>query len=150
MAIDPILTPARARSGDNVLIACKHPNGLILNLDHYIPKGNQGQVQRVNGRATVTLKGWARKIGIEADTTSGGYQLTPVPREFWDAWWKLNKDGSLVLDKIILPPASDAAAQAIEHKGVPQMFRPAHPSDKSPDRATPGIEVGDRGDQAVA
>jgi len=149
MASSPVLTAATRSVGEMVLIACKHPNGLILNLDRYVAKGTQGQVDRVNGKATVTLKGWAHKIGIDPDPTEGGYRLTPVPRDFWDAWFKLNAESSFIADKIILPPASDAQGQAIEHRSVPKMFRPAHPDDKSPDRASPGVEVGERQDKVA-
>lgn len=145
MAFD---TPAvaRARSGETVGIACKHPQGLILNLDQYVKLGDQNQVRRVSGASTVTLRGWARQVGVQPDTTDGGYQITHVSRDFWDVWFKANRESALILDKIILPPASDARAQAIEHEEIKQMFRPAHPSDRSPDRASPGVEIATRDD----
>lgn len=137
---------------ETVMIACNHPQGLILNLDRYEPKGNQGQVQRINGKATVTLKGWSFKVGVEPDPTEGkGYRMTSVPREFWDAWFAANKESSLLTDRVILGPATggDVAGILREHRDVKPMFRPAHPSDKSPDRATPGVEVGERTDKAA-
>jgi hypothetical protein len=145
VAEPPIATvarPAEKRAGF-VLIGCKAPNGLILNLDRYEKRGDQGQVKRIPGAATVTLKGWARKAA-EPDLTEGGYMLTAVPVDFWREWIARNEDSSLILDKIILPPHQDAAGQAREHKAIPQMFRPAHPGDKSEDRYVPGVEIGER------
>lgn len=144
--------PAARSSVDMVLIGCKHPSGLILNLDRYQAKGTQGQVDRVPGGATVTLKGWARPLNgpnVRADETEGGYQLTAVPHDFWDAWFAIHKEDSLIVDRVILPPASDTAAMAREFSAVPQMFRPADPADKSADRIVPGIEPGERQDRAA-
>jgi hypothetical protein len=142
MAVDPTIAPAPRRSGF-VMIGCKAPNGLILNLDHYEKRGDQGQVQRISGAATAVLKGWARKAN-EPDITQGGYMMTAVPADFWAAWIKEHADSSLIADKIILPPHVDASGQAREHEAVPQMFRPAHPGDKSEDRYVAGVEIGER------
>lgn len=119
---------------ETVLIACKAPGGLVLNLDHYVKVGDQNSVQRMSGGDTVTLKGWSRPFGAP-DTTEGGYALTPVPAAFWAEWFKINAESSLIKDKIILPPHKDAAAQARDNADVPQMFRPAKPTD------VPGVKV---------
>lgn len=139
MATSPVLT-ATARpvvAGDMVMIGCKHPTGLILNLDSYKKVNEQGGVQRIHGKASVTLRGWARKFG-QPDDTEGGYALTPVPADFWEQWFRSHKDSSLLVDKIILPPASDGAAQARDHAEVSAMFSPATFKD------VPGIELGTR------
>lgn len=140
--VAPLTRPAEKREGF-VMIGCKAPNGLILNLDSYEKRGDQGQVRRIPGAATVTLRGWARKAA-EPDLTEGGYMLTAVPVDFWREWVSRNEGSSFLTDKIILPPARDATGQAREHKSVPQMFRPAHPGDKSEDRYVAGVEVGER------
>jgi len=146
MAVDPISAPAArpvAKRNGHVLVGCKAPNGLILNLDSYRKRGDQGQVERVRGSSTVTLKGWAHD-NKTPDLTEGGYMLTSIPADFWEAWIERNRDSSLIFDKIILPPHVDAAGQAQDHKAVPQMFRPAHPGDKSEDRFVAGVSVGER------
>ena len=117
-----------------VLIGCKAPNGLVLNLDSYKRRGDGGQVDRINGKFTVTLRGWSRPMN-KPDDTEGGYALTPVPEDFWRAWHAAHKDSSLLHDRIILPPATDAVAQAIDHKAVPQMFRRVTPAD------VPGVQA---------
>jgi hypothetical protein len=112
----------------SVLIACKAPNGLVLNLDRYEAAGANGAVQRVGGGASVTLKGWSRPFNMP-DMTEGGYALTAVPEDFWAAWIATHADSSLLADKILLPPHKDAAVQALDHAAVPQMFRPAQEGD---------------------
>jgi hypothetical protein len=118
-----------------ILIACKAPNGVVLNLDRYEAIGDKGVIRRLAGETTVTLKGWARPWGAP-DTTEGGYALTPVPAEFWEAWLQTHADSPLLKDKIILPPHKDARAQAVDFAEVPQMNRPARVGD------VPGVEAG--------
>ena len=114
-----------------VTIACKAPNGLILDLDYIeIQNAEKGTIRthRTPREKCVTLKGWARRWG-DPDTTEGGYALTQVPKDFWDAWIARNSESSLITDKIILPPHRDARAQAVDHREVEQMFRPAREGD---------------------
>lgn len=130
-----------------VLVGCKAPNGLILNLDSYekIAGSQNNAVRRIFGKTVVTLKGWAFEVGKVPDPTetTGGYRLTPVDADFWDEWFKRNAESSLIHDRIILPPpprakAVDANVQAREHYTVPKMFAPVSPS------AVPGIEAAPR------
>lgn len=129
-----------------VLVGCKAPNGLILNLDSYekIPGAQNNAVRRILGKTVVTLKGWAFEVGKMADPTitSGGYRLTAVDADFWDEWFKRNAESSLIHDRIILPPpprakAVDAGAQARDHDTVPKMFAPVKPSDVKGIEAAP-------------
>lgn len=128
-----------------VMIACKAPNGLVLNLDRYeVAHAANGVVRRVRGDQRVTLAGWAHEHN-KPDMTegSGGYRLTPVPADFWTAWLKLNPDSPLIADRIILPPPKgaserEALAQSIDHKAVPKMFPPAREGD------VPGVVKADR------
>ena len=71
------------------------------------------------------------------DTTEGGYALTSVPADFWDAWFAKNVKHPLIVDKVILPPHKDASAQANDHAAVPQMHRPAREGD------VPGVKKED-------
>ena len=116
-------------AGETVLIACKAPNGLILNLDSYkVSDERSNAVQRIDGGATVTLKGWSTEIGRPNLTLeTGGYALTEVPADFWAAWFERNKESSLLHDKIILPPHRDAVGKAREHRDIPQMHAKALP-----------------------
>jgi len=63
------------------------------------------------------------------DTTEGGYALTQVPADFWDAWIATHADNILVTSKTILGPHKDALGQAHGHAAVEQMFRPARVED---------------------
>ena len=108
-------------AGAIVLIGCKAPNGLVLNLDRYETTNDNRPPRRISGGQPVTLKGWSVPFGV-ADTTSGGYALTEVPADFWEAWLKANADSSLLADKVILPPHRDASAQANAHAAVPALF----------------------------
>jgi hypothetical protein len=120
---DPILSPAGARDS-TVMVGCKHPNGVVLNLDKLEPVGTQGQVRIVKHKVTVTLKGWAHRFN-QPDPAEGlgGYVLTAVPRDFWEEWVKTHDDFPMLLDKTILgPPSSpDAAGQARAHDDIPKM-----------------------------
>lgn len=111
-----------------VTVACKHPNGLVLNLDMSVKVGDRGETQVIKGEKTVTLKGWARPWGTP-DTTEGGYALTQVPADFWEAWYKLNSDSPFIVNKVILGPHKDQVGQSRDHAEVEQMFRPAREGD---------------------
>ena len=109
-----------------VMIGCKHPNGVILNLDHYVVTDERSNsVRRINGKATVTLKGWAH-LQNKPDPTEGmgGYALTPVPVDFWQAWIKEHAEFPMIVDKTIVGPHKDAVAQARAHAEVGKMYAP--------------------------
>ena len=89
------------------------------------------------GWSTVTLRGWSRPFGA-ADHTEGGYALTAVDSDFWDAWLAKNLESSFIVDKIILGPHKDAASQARGNDGVEQMFKPIS------EGAVPGVTKEER------
>ncbi|CAB4149578.1 hypothetical protein UFOVP1433_11 [uncultured Caudovirales phage] len=122
-----ISKPAVNTRAQTVRIACKAPNGLVLNLSAYHQTNDRGDV-RVKPGPTVTLAGWSRVFGA-ADHTTGGYAMTDVPLDFWNAWYAANEHSSLLADKIILPPHKDTAGMVREFANVPQMFRPARDGD---------------------
>jgi hypothetical protein len=115
---------------DTVMIACKAPNGLVLNLDVSVKTDERGGSKINRGPTTVTLKGWSHPFNRPDPTEGlGGYALTPVPTEFWEAWLATHADSPLLADKIILGPHRDARAQAVAHDAVPKMFPPANTKD---------------------
>jgi hypothetical protein len=110
-----------------VLIGCKHPNGVVLNLDHYeIQTKETNRIRRVIGKSTVTLKGWAHAYNRPDPAEGlGGYVLTPVPQDFWDEWLATHGDFPMLEDKTILGPHKDATGQARDHADVPAMHAQA-------------------------
>lgn len=64
------------KMSDDVLIACKLPFGLHLDL------GKQ--------RVTLNGSGKSKEVGSFFSIPSKAYGLTKVPCDFWDAWIKLN------------------------------------------------------------
>lgn len=57
---------------EQVTVGCKLPNGLVLEVD-----GHQQAVAGYRGEDVRII---------------GGYGLTPVDKELWDAWLKIHKD----------------------------------------------------------
>jgi hypothetical protein len=108
-----------------VMIGCKAPNGVVLNLDSFVrkfPGTNDPGVQRVDGKRTVTLKGWSHRVN-EPDMAAGtgGYVLTPVPADFWEAWAASHTDFPMLTDGTIIAPHKDSIGQARAHAEVPKM-----------------------------
>lgn len=138
-------TMTAERTNDTVMVGCKHPAGVVLNLDHYV-KISDTNVRLELGKKTVTLAGWARRWGAP-DHTQGGYALTAVPRDFWEAWIKEHADFPMLTDGTILAPHKDAAAKARDHSAVEEMFRPvkrrdpANPRDPGDSRMPSANEV---------
>lgn len=116
-------TAARTASpGAMVMIACKHPHGIVLNTDKLIPVGNNGMVRKVAGQS-VMLKGWSHEFNkIDPTDGLGGYALTPVPAAFWEEWLSTHADFPMLVDKTIIGPHKDARGQAKDHATVPKMF----------------------------
>ena len=113
-------------ASEMVMIACKHPNGVVLNLDRYeVTNKTSNSIQRVNGKATVTLAGWSHRQN-QPDPTEGlgGYAFTPVPLDFWQEWVKQHPDFPMIVDKIIVGPHKDPVTQARDHADIPKMFAP--------------------------
>jgi hypothetical protein len=112
-----------AASSNTVLVGCKAPNGLILNLDGYeVLSKEHGTVRRVvSDVPPVHLRGNAYPEGktprlkggrfVANDQISDGYVFTPVPVDFWTEWLARNKDGSLVRDRIVIAAQTVDAAE---------------------------------------
>lgn len=92
---------------DLVTVGCKLPNGLHLDL--------QGK--------RVTLN------GANSSRIVGGYGLTPVDKEFWEAWAKDYADSPLLLNGLVFAQGSDAraTAKAGEQAEVKSGFEPLVP-----------------------
>ena len=104
-----------------VMVGCKAPNGVVLNLDRYEIVGG-GAARVIPGKQTVTLKGWAHEFNrIDPAAETGGYVLTSVPQSFWDEWLKTHPDFPMLEDKTIIGPHKDVVGQARDMAAVPKM-----------------------------
>jgi hypothetical protein len=124
MASDPITSTGQRPAGAIVLIGCKHPGGVVLNLDHYTLVDERNLRVRLDmGKMTVVLKGWSHPVNRPDPTEgTGGYVLTPVSKDFWDQWLAEHRDFPMLADKTIIGPHTDAKGQARDLAAVPQMF----------------------------
>lgn len=100
-----------------VTVGCKLPNGIVLEVNN----------------AEVMLCGWR---GSESRIV-GGYGLTQVDKELWDAWLKLHKNQPYVKKGLVFAQenGNSARAQAKEREKVKSGMEPL-PQDKP----APGIE----------
>jgi hypothetical protein len=83
-----------------VTVACKHPNGLHLEVND-----KDGNKQRV------TIRGNAVRAN-EIDARVGGYALTTVDADFWAAWHKEFANTPLVKEGIVFALAKEADTKA--------------------------------------
>lgn len=87
-----------------IYVGCKLPTGLVLKV----------------GNKTITLKGAndARIIG--------GYGITPVPSDFWEAWEAEYKESPFIIHNLIFAQTTVARAEgtAKEQEGVKTNFEP--------------------------
>ena len=84
---------------NTVTVGCKLPNGLVIDIPG---------------------KGSHKLAGARDSRIIGGYGLTPVPSDFWDAWLAANAKSDLVTKNIVFAQATQAKAegQAKELEGV--------------------------------
>ena len=93
-------------SGETVMVACKLPNGLHMDLvvdgakKRYTLKGNA-----LPRGADVTDKEYARIVG--------GFAFTEVPKAFFDAWMRQYKDLEAVKNGLIFARSKMQDAEAI-------------------------------------
>jgi len=111
-----------------VTVGCKHPHGFHLDLVN-----EDGSVERH------TLKGNAAVQG-KADTTIGGYALSTIPADFWDAWIAKYGKSSLISDGIIfaMPKPEDAKRKAIDGKDIKNL------NPKTKQNAVKGVTKADK------
>ena len=138
-------------AGGKVTVACKLPHGLVLRLYKMVPDrilmpgGTFIETQRaeplpdqyaVHGMAVA--KGEAPGYLIV-----GGYALTPnIPADFWDAWWKANKDAPYCKNEMIRAYENrpDAIAGSKERADIRSNMEP-FAIDGDPRRPRPTVGV---------
>jgi hypothetical protein len=124
-----------------VTVACKLPNGLILQLEEWVdvPQPGPGGTRMVKESrrigAKYTVRGNRLPFGVVPDfqmtSNNNGYALTPgIPKEFWDQWLDAHKDMDIVVNKLIFacPTTTDVRAIARENEGRRSGLEPLDPA----------------------
>ncbi|EMB4114254.1 MULTISPECIES: hypothetical protein [Serratia] len=99
---------------EQVTVGCKLPNGLVLEVD-----GHQQAVAGYRGEDVRII---------------GGYGLTPVDKELWDAWLKIHKDQPYVKNGVIFAQdnGNSARAQAKEQEKLKSGLDPLPQNNPAP------------------
>jgi hypothetical protein len=127
-------TTNKSSARKTVMVGCKLPNGLHLQLRKKIadaPAGGIGTVfQPVGDRVTLN--------GRNSSKVIGGYGLTEVDADFMAEWMKQNEGfAPVVKNMIFIQPTPDRASdQATEQAAVPGASEPMS-------QTAPGIQPAD-------
>lgn len=137
-------TPAARKSASTVVVACKIPTGLELQLCHKTdwteetPSGSRDRFRWDRGGPTVRIRGTAYPAGAtprgfpERPQMAGGYALTyGVDREFFETWMEQNKLNPIVVSNMVFAfdRSNDTKAQAKEFKDIRSGLEPLNPDD---------------------
>jgi hypothetical protein len=93
----PAGQPEKANGTTMVVVGCKLPNGLIMELGK---PGDDAYTQ-------------VRLRGMNDSNIVGGYGLTEVSKEFWDAWFRKNKNLTFVKKGFVFSHADMASARDV-------------------------------------
>lgn len=131
----------RGDKGDTVVVALKHPHGIIMRLfamaEHEEPQpgGGTKTVKRSVLRhdvAPITVRGYLDKydpnLPPAARGTGYGY-TTGVPRDFWEEWCRQNQDLELVKSGLIFAhdDIRDCRAEAHDRRDELSGLEPLDP-----------------------
>jgi hypothetical protein len=125
------------KSVSTVTVACKLPNGLILQLwemqdQHEASPTGTRTIQKARKKGEpVKLAGCALKFGqVPEVPMPGGYALTQVPADFWEEWVAQNQDADVLLNRIIFAhPTFDAASKQAQEQHVEKVKSGLEPID---------------------
>jgi hypothetical protein len=102
-----------------ICVACKMPNGLILRNfkmeTRQVPvlgggMRDEGFARQVGD--SVTIRGNRVPFGEQhKGPMAGGYALTTVDADFWNAWYEANKDSDIVRNRVIFAHEKPEAAE---------------------------------------
>jgi hypothetical protein len=127
--------------GAQVTIGCKLPNGLIMELVEQPQQKNSinpapvGKRVKLNGANTLRL--------ANKNPDIGGFGETTVDEEFWNEWYKRNKDADFIKNGFIFMVKSEAAfkTEAKDRINERTMLEPLNPDKAAKDpRMSRGVE----------
>jgi len=103
---------SETRSSNPVTIGCKLPNGLVLKI----------------GETKLILK------GANSSRVVGGYGLTSVPSDLWEAWSKAYAESPFIKKNLVFAQTTVAKAesQATEQSEVKSGLEPLDPNKPAP------------------
>lgn len=147
-----------------VVVACKVPNGLVLQLckktsfPEETPSGTRDRVRYDRVGPRVTVRGPAYPVGTPPagmpprPAIVGGYALTPnVDREFFEQWMEQNRQNPIVINRMIFAheARSHVVGQARELKDTRSGFEPLIPDNdpRLPKPQTAGLTPIQRADE---
>lgn len=127
-----------------VTVACKIPNGLLLQLEKretvIVPSPAGGRKEEVGRKVgePVKINGFAIALtGNPPDhEIHGGFGLTHgVKKDFWDAWLKQNEDLDIVKNGLIFAheKRDNAVAQARDMRTLRSNMEPLDTDGRNPD-----------------
>jgi hypothetical protein len=150
---------------ETVLVGCKMPTGLTLNLDRYVVIDERtGAVRRVPGKLPpVTLTGNAvirapnaRGGGVlkqDPSLEGLGYVFTEVDKAFWEEWLATHADDTHLADGYLIGPgapgvkslkgAADSLAVSREREAIPGKDPPIDDPRKDPRTRALQVETSD-------
>ncbi len=104
----------------NVMIGCKLPHGLILELIPAPPADRTLQGFVPAGKR-VTIKG-ANSLRTERRAQQGvhPFAITPVDKDFWEAWYAQHKDRDFVKNGLVFVAKDEKDAQAMARERLPE------------------------------
>lgn len=101
----------------NVVVGCKLPHGLYLDLRN--AAGDIIARHKLAGNAGFSLPNPERKFKQVDTSSTFGDTMNIIPKDHWDEWRKRNKDHAALRSGAIYVAKDhqDALAQAREHQG---------------------------------
>jgi hypothetical protein len=122
--------PDLSKSADMVMVGCKLPHGLIMEvpepgtMESVDP--NTGKVLKIQGRKPAPIgERFILKGANSMRTRSGAqgqfpYAITPIPRAFWERWIARHKDSEFVKKGFVFAEDSMRDAQASAKEKLPE------------------------------
>ena len=146
---DNDLRTTTTASSDTVIVGCKIPNGLILQLSHMErssePVMGGGHRDVKLGRKVgpkYVIKGPAFQVGVMPRyLIAGGYALTSgIPKDFWEEWLEQNKEADYVKNDLVIAHQSmeDLERHCLDNEHLKTGLEPMDPT-----RLPRGLETAD-------